>query len=131
MASKGAAPGAGWRDFVRTVGSEGFLRGFTSDAVLEASVLDRPSIGGNAIAAFFAATTSGMYDDLQFTKEVTGGETTYFEWEGHAFGDPVGGTTIVTRDSAGLIQLVRIYHRPLSMVLRFSAELAKRIGVES
>jgi hypothetical protein len=50
------------------------------------------------------------------------------EWQGEAFGSPIAGTTIVTRNEAGLIESIRLYHRPLSAVLRFSAELAKRLG---
>ena len=48
-------------------------------------------------------------------------------WEGKAFGRDVGGTTILTHDEAGLIQSIRLYHRPLKVVLQFSHELGKRL----
>ncbi len=82
---------------------------------------------GGRHAAFFAATASGMYDALGFTHETVDGRKTYLEWEGKAFGEDVGGATILTRDEAGLIVGVRLYHRPLQMVRRFSVELAKRL----
>ena len=68
-----------------------------------------------------------MYDSLAFTNETADGVKTYLEWEGKAFGRDVGGTTILTRNAAGLIQSVRLYQRPLQMVVLFSAELAKRL----
>src|SRR5262249_53061243 len=86
-----------------------------------------PCVGAAAIASFFAATTSGMYESLAFTNETVDGRKTYLEWEGKAFGKDVGGTTILTRDEAGLIQSIRLYHRPLQVVLEFSQELAKRL----
>jgi hypothetical protein len=47
--------------------------------------------------------------------------------EGRAFGKDVGGTTILTRDATGLIESIRLYHRPLQIVLEFSKELAQRL----
>ena len=55
------------------------------------------------------------------------GRKTYLEWEGKAFGKPVGGSTILTRNAAGLIESIQIYHRPFPMVLQFSAELENRL----
>jgi hypothetical protein len=39
----------------------------------------------------------------------------------------VAGVTVLTRNAAGKIESVRLMHRPLSMVLAFSAELARRL----
>ena len=75
----------------------------------------------------FAATAGGMYDSLAFTNETIDGAKTYLEWEGKAFGKEVGGTTILTRNEAGLIQSIRLYHRPLQMVMEFSVELGRRL----
>ena len=112
---------------VRKNGTKEFGAAFVSEPVLYASVLNGPCVGVDAIAAFFAATTAGMYESLVFTNETVDGFKTYLEWEGKAFGKDVGGTTILTRNQAGLIQSVRLYHRPLQVVLLFSAELAKRL----
>jgi hypothetical protein len=119
--------GSEWRTIVRKSGTREFAAAFTANPVLEASVLDRPLIGTDAIAAFFAVTASGMYDSLRFTTETVDGRKTYLEWEGKVFGKDVGGATILTRDEAGLIQSIRLYHRPLEVVLEFSKELARRL----
>ena len=120
-------PGAEWREIVKKNGTKEFAAAFEPNAVLETSVLNGPCAGVDAIAAFFAATAGGMYDTLAFTHETVDGPKTYLEWEGRAFGKDVGGTTILTRNEAGLIASVRLYHRPFTMVQRFSAELAKRL----
>jgi hypothetical protein len=86
-----------------------------------------PCVGVEAIASFFAATAGGMYDSLAFTNETIDGAKTYLEWEGKAFGKEFGGTTILTRNEAGLIQSIRLYHRPLQMVVEFSVELGRRL----
>src|ERR1700730_13755614 len=62
-----------------------------------------------------------------FTHETKGGSKTCLEWEGKVFGEDVGGTTILTRDDAELIESVQLYHRPLHILVRFSAELGRRL----
>src|SRR5882762_2742139 len=120
-------PGAEWREIVKKNGTKEFAAAFEPNAVLETSVLNGPCAGVDSIAAFFAATAGGMYDTLAFTHETVDGPKTYLEWEGKALGKSVGGTTILTRNEAGLIQSIQIYHRPLHMVLQFSAELENRL----
>jgi hypothetical protein len=127
VAPSARKPGDGWIAIVRKNGMPEFAAAFAANAVLDASVLSEPRVGADAIASFFAATASGMYDSLTFTNETVDGRKTYLEWEGKAFGRQVAGTTILTRDEAGLIQSIRLYHRPLQMVLEFSKELAKRL----
>src|SRR5258708_10750564 len=112
---------------VRKKGAKEFAAAFVAEPVLYASVLNGPCVGVDAIAAFFAATTAGMYESLAFTNETVDGLKTYLEWEGKAFGKDVAGSTVLTRNEAELIQNVRLYHRPLQVVLLFSAELAKRL----
>jgi hypothetical protein len=120
-------PGDKWRAIVRKNGSKEFGAAFVAEPVLYASVLNGPWVGVDAIAAFFAATSAGMYESLAFTNETVDGLKTYLEWEGKAFGKDVGGTTVLTRNEADLIQSVRLYHRPLQVVVLFSEELAKRL----
>lgn len=105
-----------------------FGSAFTPDAALEASVLNGPLVGTGQIAAFFAATSSGMYETLSFTAEVNAGPSTYLEWAGRAFGLDLAGITIVTRDPAGLIERVSLHHRPFRVVQKFAAELATRLA---
>jgi hypothetical protein len=120
-------PGEDWIAIVRKNGTKEFAAAFASNPVLDTSVMNGPCIGVDAIASFFAATADGMYDSLAFTNETIDGPKTYLEWQGKAFGKDVGGTTILTRDRAGLIQSIRLYQRPLQIVVQFSAELGKRL----
>jgi hypothetical protein len=121
-------PGSEWRRIVRKSGSYEFATAFTAKPVLEASVLNRALVGTDAIDAFFAVTAHGMYDSLRFTTETVNGRKTYLEWEGSVFGKGVGGTTILTRNESRLIESIRVYHRPLQIVLEFSKELARRLN---
>ncbi len=119
-------PGEEWRAFVRKNGTPEFVAAFAPGVSLDTAVMDGPLSGVDLVGAFFAATTK-MYDRLDFTHETVAGHKTYFEWQGQAFGAAIAGTTIVTRNEAGLIESIRLYHRPLGVVIRFSAELAKRL----
>jgi hypothetical protein len=107
MSSKAlvSAPGRDWIAVVRENGTNEFATAFVAQPLLYASVLNAPCIGVGRIAAFFAAT-SGMYDTIAFTHETKDGSKTCLEWEGKVFGEDVGGTTILTRDDAELIESV-------------------------
>jgi len=120
-------PGENWIALVRKSGTPEFAAAFVANPVLHASVLSRPCAGVETIAMVLAASTGSAYDKLVFTHETVDGPKTYLEWEGNAFGESVGGSTILTRNAAGLIQSIQIYHRPLPMVLQFSAELENRL----
>jgi hypothetical protein len=120
------APGQDWIAIVRESGTSEFATAFVAHSVLYASVLNAPCIGVERIGAFFAAT-GGMYDIIAFTRETKDGSKTFLEWEGKVFGEDVAGTTILTRDEAGLIESIQLYHRPLHIVVRFSAELRRRL----
>jgi len=119
-------PGQDWIAVVGKNGTREFATAFVAQPVLHASVLKAPCIGVEPIAAFFAVT-SGMYDRLAFTHETKDSSKICLEWEGKVFGEDVAGTTILTRDDAGLIESVQLYHRPLHIVVRFSAELGRRL----
>ena len=119
-------PGQDWIAVVGKNGTREFATAFVAQPVLHASVLNAPCIGVEPIAAFFAVT-SGMYDRLAFTHETKDGSKICLEWEGKVFGEDVAGTTILTRNDAGLIESVQLYHRPLNIVVRFSAELRRRL----
>jgi hypothetical protein len=120
-------PGEDWVALVRKSGTPEFTAAFAANPVLHASVLSGPCVGIEAVTVALGAGTGGMYDALDFTHETVDGRKTYLEWEGTAFGKPVGGSTILTHNEAGLIQSVQIYHRPLPMVLQFSVELKNRL----
>jgi hypothetical protein len=120
------APGQDWIAIVRKNGTHEFATAFVAQPMLHASVLNAPCIGVERIAAFFAAT-SAMYESFAFTHETKDSSKICLEWEGKVFGDDVAGTTILTRNDAGLIESVQLYHRPLHIVVRFSAELGRRL----
>ena len=120
-------PGEDWMAIVRKNGTSEFSAAFAANPVLQTSVMSGPCVGVEAVATVLAATAGGMYDTLGYTHETVDGPKTYLEWEGKAFGKSVGGSTILTRNEAGLIQSIQIYHRPLPMVLQFSAELENRL----
>jgi hypothetical protein len=119
-------PGQDWIAVVGKNGTREFATAFVAQPVLHASVLNAPCIGVEPIAAFFAVT-SGMYDRLAFIHETKDSSKICLEWEGKVFGEDVAGTTILTRNDAGLIESVQLYHRPLHIVVRFSAELGRRL----
>jgi hypothetical protein len=119
--------GSGWRTIAQKSGTCEFAAAFTANPILETSVLNGALVGTTAVEAFFVATARGMYDSLRFTTETIDGRKTYLEWEGRVFGKEVGGTTILMRDATGLIENIRLYHRPLQVVLEFSKELARRL----
>jgi hypothetical protein len=119
--------GHGWLEIIRRPSLNTFAAAFVPDAVLEASVLKAPVVGVAAIRAFFDATRA-MYDSIAFVHETRSAVRTYMEWEGQFAGQEVAGTTILAHDDAGLIQSVRLYHRPYEQVTAFSAELAKRLA---
>ena len=120
-------PGHDWISIVRQNGTAEFGKAFAPHPTLDASVLNGPCVGVEAIAAFFAATSGGMYETIAFTHETTNGRKTYLEWQGKAFGKQVGGATILTRNTEGLIEHIQLYHSPLQVVVEFSRELAKRL----
>ena len=121
------APGHNWIAIVKQNGTAEFGRAFAPNPTLDASVLNGPCVGVQAIAAFFAATSGGMYETIEFTHETTTGRKTYLEWQGTAFGKQVRGTTILTRNHEGLIEHIQLYHSPLPVVVEFSRELATRL----
>ncbi len=120
------APGKTWMEIVRKHGTAEFDSAFAAAVVVEASVLNGAGHGIDFVRAFFRGT-SGMYERIGFTYEMGDAVKTYLEWEGEAFGMPVSGSTTLTRNAAGLIESIRLHHRPLSMVVRFSAELGRRL----
>jgi hypothetical protein len=119
-------PGDEWRAFVRKNGTPEFAAGFIADVSLDTAVMNSSLRGVDLVGAF--AATAKMYDRLEFTHENVNGPKTNFEWQGQAFGADSAGTTIVTRNEDGLIESIRLYHRPFRAVIQFSAELAKRLA---
>ena len=91
--------GNDWLRIVTSKTVEEFARAFTTEPVLEASVLTTPMVGVAAIRTFFQATR-GMYERIAFTRESRSGRQIYLEWAGEYRGRPVVGTTILIGDAA-------------------------------
>jgi hypothetical protein len=121
------SPGKDWIAIVRKNGSPEFAAAFVERPILRASVLCNPCLGVESIGAFFGAASS-MYDTIAFTSETVDDGKTYLEWEGKVFGLDVCGATVLTRDAAGLIESILLYHSPRHVLARFSAELEGRLS---
>jgi hypothetical protein len=120
-------PGRLWSEIIRRPTLVEFSTAFTTDVALDASVLPRTVRGAPDVRAVFDATR-GMYETIAFSREENSACRTYLEWEGVFGGHLVAGATILAKDAAGLIEDVRLYHRPLFMVNEFSTELLRRLA---
>jgi hypothetical protein len=121
------SPGHRWSEIVRRPTLEAFASAFTTDVILDASVLPRSIRGAPDVRAFFDATR-GMYDTIAFSREENIASRTYLEWAGVFGGRVVAGATILAKDANGLIESIRLYHSPLYLVNEFSAELLRRLA---
>ncbi len=120
-------PGQDWMEIIRRPSQDAFAAAFTGDAALDASVASGIIVGSAERRRFFDATRS-MYDQIAFVSETNCGSQTYLEWEGRFDGRNVAGVTILGRNPAGLIENIRLYHRPYDQVVAFSAELSRRLA---
>lgn len=126
MAEQRSTPGQDWMAVLRRPALADFAAAFADTVVLDTSAGTAGIAGAEAIRHFFDATR-GMYEAIAFVHETTAGTRTCLEWEGRFQGAPIAGTTILARDENGLIESIRLYHRPYAQVLAFSAELARRL----
>jgi hypothetical protein len=120
-------PGQDWFDIIRRPTLEAFASAFAAHASMDGAVLAQPVIGAAGIREVFDATRR-MYDAISFKSELTTPTRTYLEWEGVFHGSPVAGVTVLSKDASGLIEHVRLYHRPFSQVLAFSNELRRLLS---
>lgn len=123
------APSAGqaWLEIIKRPTLETFASAFTQDVVLDTSVASAPTVGAEAVRAFFDATRA-MYDQIAFVHETRSVTRTHLEWEGRFAGQRIAGATILAHQAGGLIESIRLYHRPYDQVIAFSAALAHRLA---
>jgi hypothetical protein len=120
-------PGSAWRAILQRESPAAFASAFTRAPVLVASIADTTVRGASDIRTFFA-TSAAMYASIAFTVEANVGQATFLHWKGVALGDKtIEGLTVLSRDAAGLIERIELYHRPLSIVLAFASELRRRL----
>ena len=118
---------AGWRQGFAEQSETAFAARFADTVVLEASTLARPVEGRRDVAAVMAAASS-IYESLIFVDQADAGSTTYLQWEATAFGGvAIRGVTVLEHDDEGKIAVAAIHHRPLDVVLQFSAVLRDRL----
>ncbi len=124
----GRATSAGWRRACAEQSRAGFAEAFADGVVLDATTLIEPVVGRDAVATVLGVASS-IYEALEFTAETTDGSTSYVQWRATAFGGmAIRGITILDRDAEGRIVSAAIHHRPLGVVLRFSAEIRDRLA---
>ena len=118
----------GWRWSFAEQSQSDFSEQFAGEIVLEATTLARLAAGMHSVAAILAAASS-IYESLEFTAEAHSGSTTYLQWCATAFGGmQIAGVTVLERGASGKIVAAAIHHRPLGLVLRFSAEIRDRLA---
>jgi hypothetical protein len=127
MSNQISEPGQAWMSIIGRSSEEDFAKAFATEAKLEASVLAEPLTGASAIRRFFTATR-GMYDRIAFIGETKADKATYLEWAGQFHGKPVAGMTVLIFNEGGLIETVRLYHRPYHQVIEFAGELTSRLS---
>lgn len=111
-----------WMQILSKKGTDEFASSFTPDVSLQTSALSKEVVGPTTIGTFFA-TTSTMYENFIFVKESIVDEKTYLEWDATHAGKPIAGLTVLTRDTSGLINNIKLFQSPLSVVREFSAAL--------
>ena len=118
---------AAWRAAVSDESGNAFAELVHEDVILEGSVFPSPIKGREAVRNAMRQS-SRLYDRLEFTHETQSTDRTYFEWEGAVFGLPVWGVTAISLGVDGRITRVVLNHRPLDVVVQFSAALSDRLA---
>lgn len=115
-----------WMHILSKKGTSEFAAFFTPDVRLQTSALSKDVFGPTAIGTFFA-TTGTMYENFVFAKESIVDEKTYLEWEATYAGKPVAGITVLTKDESGLINNIKLFQSPFSVVREFSSALKAQL----
>ncbi len=118
---------AAWRAAVSDDSGNTFAEVVHEDVILEGSVFPSPIKGREAVRNAIRQS-SRLYERLEFMHETQSTDRTYFEWEGAAIGLPVWGVTAISLGADGRISRVVLSHRPLDVVVRFSAALGDRLA---
>lgn len=119
---------AGWRHGFTDQSEDAFADGFADDVVLEASVLIKPIEGKERVIAALRAAAD-IYDSVTFTGQARARSTTYLQWQVTGLGGlTIDGVTVLDHNPAGKIIRAAVHHRPLPAVLKFSAEVGKRLA---
>lgn len=117
--------GTQWTDAFEQKSEQAFAETFAEDVVLEAAALIKPIVGRDKVKISMG-TAAKLYTRLVFTSQETAGSRTYYQWEAAIPGDiALKGVTVLTKNDAGLIATIGIYHSPLNAALAFSEEMGR------
>jgi hypothetical protein len=125
-----AQPGSAWLAIVSRPSVSAFAQAFATHVTLEATALAIPLRGVESLHNFFL-TTRSMYDRIAFVQEMRSKSRVCLEWEGVFQGNEISGATLLTYDSTGTIERIRLFHYPYDQLNAFSAELARRRGLKT
>ena len=123
-------PGSAWRAIVSRPSVSAFAQAFATQVALEATALSIPLRGVESLYNFFF-TTRSMYDRIAFVEEIRSKSRVCLEWEGLFQGKEISGVTILTYDSSGAIERIRLFHYPYEQLNAFSAELVRRHALKT
>ncbi|WP_175968587.1 nuclear transport factor 2 family protein [Burkholderia sp. BCC0322] len=119
--------GQPWTDAFTKDAGTAFEAALAPDVRLIASALVRPIVGRDLVKAVMAGA-SESYEHLVFTDQAKTDGRTWLEWEARTYsGLELSGVTVLTMNEKGEIDELSIHHRPLPMLLKFSAELGDRL----
>jgi len=116
-----------WTEAFTKNAASAFEAALAPDVRFIASALTRPIVGRDLVKTVMAAASAG-YEHLVFTDQAKTDRRTWLEWEARTHsGLELSGVTVLTINEKGEIAELSIHHRPLSMLLKFSAELGDRL----
>ena len=116
-----------WTEAFEKRSTEGFEAALAPNVVLNASSLIKPIIGRDLVKVCMQ-TASTMYEHLTFFAQAKSEGRTWLEWKARTFsGLELAGVTVLEINAAGRITSIGIHHRPLEGLLKFSAELGRRV----
>jgi hypothetical protein len=116
-----------WTDAFTQNAASAFAAALAPDVRFIASALVRPIVGRDLVKTVMAGASAG-YEHLVFTDQARTEKRTWLEWEARTYsGLELSGVTVLTMNDNGEIAELSIHHRPLAMLLKFSAELGDRL----
>ena len=119
--------GQSWTDAFTKNAATAFEAALAPDVRFIASALVRPIVGRDLVKAVMAGASAG-YEHLVFTDQAKTDGRAWLEWEARTYsGLELSGVTVLTMNEKGEIAELSIHHRPLPMLLKFSAELGDRL----
>ena len=116
-----------WREALSDRSGVAFGEVVAPHVRLEGSIFAAPIEGREKVWTSLRAA-GGITNALSFTHESTTSDRSYLEWRLEALDQQFDGITVLSFDSAGLVDNVAVHHRPLGGLLAFSAEMSRRLG---